>query len=151
MNTFEKSTLIKCGVEELFDFHLDTNNLTKITPTNIKVKLLTPDFEAKEGEVLKLKSIKNFIPINWTVKIQKLEKPNILVDVAINSPFKYWEHQHVFIKHANFTELKDIVRYEMPFGYIGGLFSPLVENDLEDMFDFRHNITKEILENKESI
>ena len=67
MNTFEKSTLIKCSIDELFDFHLDANNLTKITPNNIKVKLLTPDFEAKEGEVLKLKSIKNFIPMNWTV------------------------------------------------------------------------------------
>ena len=88
MKTFEKSTLIKCSIDELFDFHLDTNNLTKITPNNIKVKLLTPDFKAKEGEVLKIRSIKNFIPMNWTVKIQKLEKPNILVDVAISSPFK---------------------------------------------------------------
>lgn len=149
MKTFEKSTLIKCGIDELFDFHLDTTNLTKITPNNIKVKLLNPNFKAKEGEILKIRSIKNFIPMNWTVKIQKLEKPNILVDIAISSPFKYWEHQHVFIKHANFTELKDIVKYEMPFGYFGNLFSALVDNDLENMFDFRHNITKKILENKE--
>lgn len=102
MKTFEKTTLIKCDVNELFEFHLDTNNLTKITPKNIKVKLLTPNFEAKEGEVLKIKSTKNFIPLNWTVKIDKLEKPNILIDVALKSPFKYWEHQHIFIQHERF-------------------------------------------------
>lgn len=146
MKEFEKSTLIKCSVEELFDFHIDTNNLKAITPPNIKVELLTPNFKAQEGEVLKIKSIKNFIPINWTVKIQKLQRPNILVDVALKSPFKYWEHQHIFIQHKNFTELKDIVSYEMPFGIIGDFFEPFVYNDLSKMFEYRHEITKKLLE-----
>ena len=27
METFEKTTLIDCSAKELFDFHLDTNNI----------------------------------------------------------------------------------------------------------------------------
>lgn len=150
MKRFEKSTLIKCSVEELFDFHTDTNNLTKITPPDIEVKLLTPDFKAKEGEILKLKSIKNYIPINWTVKISKSQRPNKIVDTALKSPFKYWEHEHIFIKHENFTELKDVVTYEMPFGIIGEFLEPFVYSDLLKMFEFRHEVTKKILEKKES-
>lgn len=148
MKTFQKSTLIKCDVNDLFDFHLDVNNIKIITPKNIKVKLLTPDFKPKEGQVLKLKSIKNFIPINWVVRIDKLERPNRLIDIAVKSPFVYWEHQHLFIKHDTYCELKDVVHYELPFGFIGKLFESFIYNDLSQMFDYRHEITKNILENK---
>lgn len=151
METFEKSTLIKCSADELFDFHLDTNNLTKITPPNIDVELLTPDIIPQEGKVLKIKSTKHYIPLNWEVKIDKLEKPHLLVDVALKSPFKYWEHQHIFIQHRNFTELKDVVKFELPFGMLGKALQFLVYNDLMKMFDYRHKITKDILENKETV
>ncbi len=148
MKIFEKSTLIKCSVEELFDFHLDTNNLKQITPPNIKVKLLTENFSPKEGAILKVRSTKNFIPLNWVVKIDKLQRPNKLVDVALKSPFKYWEHQHLFIQHEKFTELKDIVKYELPFGLVGEFVEPFIYNDLTNMFDYRHKVTKQILETR---
>jgi Leucine-rich repeat (LRR) protein len=41
MQTFIKSSYINCDTKSLFDFHLDTNNLTKITPTNIKAEATT--------------------------------------------------------------------------------------------------------------
>ena len=40
METIIKTTIIDCSLEELFEFHLDSNNITKITPANIKVELL---------------------------------------------------------------------------------------------------------------
>lgn len=147
METYEKSTLIKCSAQELFDFHMDTNNILKITPPNISVELLTPEITPKEGAVLKIKSTKNYIPINWEVKIEKLEKPHTLIDVALKSPFKYWEHQHIFIEHRDFTELKDVVKFEVPFGVIGKIAQFFIYNDLINMFEFRHQKTKEILEN----
>lgn len=151
MIVFEKSTLIKCSQEELFDFHLDVNNLTKITPPDIDVELLTPSFTPKEGETMKIKSTKHFIPLNWTVQITKLERPSTLIDLAIKSPFKYWQHQHLFINHKNFTELKDIVTYELPFGLMGAVLKPFIYKDLLKMFSYRHEITKEILEKKGQI
>ena len=39
MQTFEKTTLIDCSAKELFDFHLDTNNIKLITPKHTKVEL----------------------------------------------------------------------------------------------------------------
>ena len=151
METFEKSTLIKCSADELFDFHLDTKNILKITPPNIGVELLTPDIVPEQGKILKIRSIKNFIPINWEVKIDKLEKPHKLIDIAIKSPFKYWEHQHLFIDHGKFTELKDVVKFELPFGFLGKVVQPFIYNDLMNMFEHRHKVTKEILESKEKV
>lgn len=33
MQTIEETSLINCSAKELFDFHLDTNNITKIGVT----------------------------------------------------------------------------------------------------------------------
>lgn len=150
MQTFIKSSYINCDVKSLFDFHIDTNNLQKITPNDTKVELLTKDFKPIVSQILKIKATKYFIPMNWEVKIEKIDGPNLLVDLALKSPFAFWEHKHIFIKHGNMSELKDVVTFKMPFGFIGKLLEVFVIKDLQKMFDFRHKITKEILE-KEKI
>ncbi len=150
MQTFIKSSYINCDVKSLFDFHIDTNNLQKITPNDTKVELLTKDFKPIVSQILKIKATKYFIPMNWEVKIEKIDEPNLLVDLALKSPFAFWEHKHIFIKHGNMSELKDVVTFKMPFGFIGKLLEVFVIKDLQKMFDFRHKITKEILE-KEKI
>lgn len=149
MKTYEKISLIKCEVEQLFDFHLDVENLQAISPKDIKVTLLNKDFTPKEGEVLKLQTVKNFIPIKWEVKIQKLQAPNLLVDLALKSPFAFWEHSHIFTRKENgFCELRDVVKYKSPFGVLGLAFNFIIKYELAKMFDFRHKITKEMLESK---
>lgn len=146
MYTITKTSKIKCSVEELFEFHMDSNNIKKITPSNIKVKLLNEDLETYEGKIVKINTTKFFLTTVWEVKIKKVEKPNLLVDIAIKSPFKYWEHNHVFTQKEGFCELKDEIKFEMPFGFFGKLFSQFIILDIKNMFDFRHQKTKEILE-----
>ena len=58
MQTFIKSSYINCDTKALFDFHLDTNNITKITPNDTKVELLTKDFKPQVSQILKIKSTK---------------------------------------------------------------------------------------------
>ncbi len=146
MKTFEKTSLLKCNIEELFDFHLNVKNLKVITPLDTSVELLNKDFTPHEGGILKIKTIKHFIPTTWEVKIEKLQKPNLLVDIALKSPFKYWEHSHIFTKKGTLCELKDVVKYELPFGKFGELFDFFIQKELKDMFEFRHKITKGLLE-----
>lgn len=146
MQTFEKVSIIKnCDIDELFDFHLDISNLKNITPPDTKVELLNKDFVPHEGGVLRIKTVKHFIPTIWEVRIDKLQRPSLLVDIAVKSPFKYWEHSHVFTKRGNVCELKDIVTYELPFGKIGSFFNFFIKRELENMFEFRHEITKKLL------
>lgn len=146
MNTIIKVSLINCTLEELFEFHLDSKNITKITPKNTKVTLLSEDTKTYEGKIVKLKTVKFFIPTYWEVKIEKLQKPDILVDIAMKSPFKYWKHQHLFTQKNDKCELKDIIEYKLPFGIFGKLLGVFIENDIKNMFDYRHIKTKEILE-----
>jgi ligand-binding SRPBCC domain-containing protein len=148
MKKIIQTSLINCTLEELFEFHLDSQNITKITPSNTKVELLSEDNPAFEGKIVKLKTTRMFIPIIWEVKIEKLEKPNILVDLAIKSPFKYWKHQHVFTQKGNHCELQDIIEFELPFGVFGKIIESFLTFDIKKMFEYRHQKTKEILENK---
>jgi ligand-binding SRPBCC domain-containing protein len=149
MKTYQNISIIKCDIEKLFVFHLDFNNLKAITPSDTKVKLLDEIFVPKEGDILRLHTVKNFIPIVWEVKIQKLQSPTLLVDVALKSPFKFWKHSHIFRDLGNgFCELKDVVEYELPLGFIGKIFDFIVKYELKKMFNYRHEVTKNILESR---
>jgi len=146
---YEKSSQIECKIEDLFKFHLDMGNLKTISPKGIKVTLLNEDFVPKEGAILRLKTVKNFIPIIWEVKIDKLNAPSLLVDIAIKSPFKYWKHSHIFTQiDEDSCELKDVVEYSLPFGYFGSLFNFIAQSELKAMFEFRHEVTKKLLEKR---
>lgn len=146
MKTIIKRTIINCDVEKLFAFHTDSNNIKKITPSNIKVELLNDDGQSYEGKIVKIKTTKFFIPTYWEVKIEKLQYPGVLLDIAIKSPFKYWKHQHIFNMKNNQSELVDIIDYELPFGVLGKIVEPLITSDIKQMFEYRHAKTKEILE-----
>lgn len=151
MKTYQKSSLIECSIEDLFHFHLDLNNLKAITPKDTKVTLVGELFTPKEGDVLKLKTVKNFLPIDWEVKIEKIQAPTLLVDLALKSPFKYWKHSHVFTQMENgICNLTDVVEYELPFGFLGVFFDFIVRYELKKMFAYRHEVTKSILYSKPS-
>lgn len=146
MATYMKKSFINCSKEQLFDFHLNTQNLAEITPKDIKLDLLTHNFTPKQSSTLEIKSTKYFIPTYWKIEILKLERPCILIDKALESPFKSWIHQHRFEEIDGKTQLTDIIDFEMPFGLIGKLIEPFILKDLEKMFTFRHEKTKQILE-----
>lgn len=147
MKTYEKTSLIFCTVEELFDFHLDFNNLKAITPKDTKVTMQDAMFTPKEGDILRLKTVKNFITTTWEVEIRTIQKPNLLFDVALKSPFKVWRHSHIFTQlEDGVCELTDRVEYELPFGIFGSLLDFIIQLKLAKMFAFRHSVTKKILE-----
>jgi ligand-binding SRPBCC domain-containing protein len=146
METLTQTTLINCTLEEIFNFHLDTNNIKLITPSHTKVELIDYNEKTYEGKIIKLKTTRLLMPIIWMVKIEKFEYPNLIVDMALKSPFVFWEHSHIFTQRGPRCELKDVVRYELPFGIFGKLIGPFLRKDIENMFAFRHKQTKMILE-----
>ncbi|MFT5661601.1 MAG: ligand-binding SRPBCC domain-containing protein [Sulfurimonas sp.] len=146
MKTYEKISLIECKIDELFTFHLDLHNLQAITPNDTKVKLLTEMFTPSKGDIFKIHTVKNFIPMVWEIEIQELTSPNLLVDIALQSPFSFWKHSHIFTDlGSGFCELKDKVEYKAPLGFLGRLFDFVVKYELEKMFSYRHKVTKEMI------
>ncbi len=149
MRRFEMCSMIDCDLQALYDFHLDVGNLKAITPPDTRVTLLNEEFVPFEGAILILRTVKYFMPTVWEVKIEKMTPPNLLVDVALRSPFKSWEHAHVFTQKGGQCELKDVVNYELPFGALGSLFDVFIRRELTNMFRYRHAQTQRLLGTKQ--
>lgn len=146
MKVFEKVSIIECSVEDLFDFHLDVKNLEVITPPDMKVELLSKITTPKLGDKIRLKSTKGFLSNIWEVEVKELVRPTLLLDEALKSPFKSFKHSHIFVDLSDgWCELRDVIEYELPFGFIGNLFDFLIKAEFEKMFEHRHKETMRIL------
>lgn len=146
MITYTQTSTISCEIEDLFNFHLDTSNIKAITPPDTVVTLLNPEITPHEGAVIRIKTVKFFIPTYWEVQISQLESPQLLVDTALRSPFKFWRHTHAFREVEGGCELKDVIEYELPFGWLGKLVGGFIAKDIAAMFSYRHERSKALLE-----
>ena len=141
----EKSVLLNCGIDELFEFHRDTNNLEKVSPQNLDVKIIKMDeVPMKQGSKVDLKISKFGIGIKWKIKILNLEHPNLISDLQEKGPFKYWLHHHRFEEVENGTLMRDEVIFIPPFGFLGLPLVPFIKLNLTKMFEYRHLKMKEI-------
>jgi len=145
--TFE--TPLACSVETLFDFHADTNNLPLITPPDTTVKIIELDKELKQGNEAILDIKKGLLSFTWELVFEKVVYPNLIVDVATKSPFKTFRHEHHFVKvDDSHSILRDVVTFSLPFWPLSILAVWFVKRDMQKMFAYRHQKTRETIELK---
>ena len=151
MSHYERSVLIDCPLEKAFEFHSDTNNLKKITPEFIKVKLVKIDLPLRlDSEIILEITQFGFLKTKWNIKLTDFQ-PNILItDTQTKGPFKIWKHSHCFEEKEGKTFMIDRIIYELPFGIIGRAADKLfIAKMIGKQFEFRHKVTKSILENSD--
>ena len=70
----------------------------------------------------------------------------MFIDQQLKGPYSMWHHTHTFQKiNDKETLISDIVKYGLPFGFIGGMANALyVKKDLENIFSYRFDKIKEI-------
>ncbi|WP_373031540.1 SRPBCC family protein [Sulfurovum sp.] len=142
--TFE--TPIPCSAKTLFDFHADTNNLSLITPNDTSVEILKLDTPLKQGNEAVLRIKKGWLSFVWELSFEKVIYPHLIVDVATRSPFKLFRHEHHFIEvDASHSILRDVVTFSLPFWPLSNLAVWFVRSDMQKMFAYRHQKTKEAI------
>lgn len=149
INRYERIVLIDCPLEEAFKFHSDTNNLKKITPEFIKVKILKIDLPLRlHSEIMLQITQFGFIKTKWNIQLTDFQPFNLITDTQTKGPFKIWKHSHCFEDTGGKTLMTDKISYELPFGIIGRIADKLfIAKMIDKQFEFRHKITKSILEN----
>ena len=148
IHTFTRSVEIFAPKETVFHFHDDTNNLLRITPPSIKVKILCAD-PPGEGAIVKLKVTQfGFISQIMEMEFTTYDAPNTLTDTQRQGKFKTFVQKRTFeATSRNSTILTDSVDYELPFGFLGDIANVLfVRKIISSMFTFRQQKTKELLE-----
>jgi ligand-binding SRPBCC domain-containing protein len=72
----------------------------------------------------------------------------MFADRQVQGPFASWYHRHYCLDDGQGgTLLRDEVDYDPPLGILGRLLAgPMVKAKLEKMFQYRHEITRQIVE-----
>ena len=148
MPTIKQVTYIDAPIEKVFDFHLDLNNLLKISPPEADLQIFHAPDNIVEGATVGL--FVKLGPITTTMEtvIDELEPPHKFVDRQIGGVFSKWTHTHLFEKITESkTKLTDIIEFSLPMGMLGNLFGGgIVKDKIEKIFRHRAMMTRKLLE-----
>ena len=74
----------------------------------------------------------------------------MFVDNQLKGPYKLWEHTHTFTEKEDGVLMHDIVKYQIPFGFLGTIaHSLIIRKKLEHIFSFRKEILEKIFPGKD--
>lgn len=95
-----------------------------------------------EGQIIHYKiRILPFVWVSWVTEISKVKEREYFIDDQRLGPYAFWHHQHHFREVNGGVEMRDVVTYAIPFGWIGNLIHRVYVNArLRQIFDYRRNI-----------
>jgi ligand-binding SRPBCC domain-containing protein len=139
-------TLLPASLDDVWAFHSDTKALMVLTPAKWKIELLSDDLAVRAGNIIRTRVRKFGVPMEWHARIESVTPPHQFVDVSDKGPFPKWRHTHAFEPGEGGTWMTDTIEYEAPGGPLRGLINALVvSGDLDRLFAYRHQATREYL------
>jgi NADH dehydrogenase len=146
--TLAASQFIARPLEEVFPFFARAQNLARITPPSMAMRLRSTDLEMRPG--LEIDYDIHPLPLmrsRWRSRIESWDPPNGFVDVQLQGPYRRWHHTHAFTAVEGGTRVDDRVVYEMPLGPLGALAHRLVvRSQLEGIFSHRAAVIDAVFE-----
>ncbi len=130
-------------IEEVFAFFSDARNLERITPPNVRFRILTPTpIEMKVGALIDYKIRIKGLPMRWRTRISEWDPPHRFSDEQLIGPYHRWLHTHWFRPEGDGTRIGDRIEYRPRGGKIvNELF---VKRDVRRIFAYRQQIMAEL-------
>lgn len=144
----EFTTTVPRSLAETWDFFSRPENLEKLTPGDVSFEFLTPlkGVEMYPGIAIQYR-VSPFpgFTTDWMTEITHIQKHEYFVDDQRVGPFALWHHQHHFRSLGDqLTEMKDILHYQAPLGFLGTIADRLfVHRQVQQIFSFREKAIRE--------
>jgi ligand-binding SRPBCC domain-containing protein len=131
----------------VFDFFSNAGNLEKITPPELRFRILTPlPILMRYGTRITYRLRLYGIPLTWITEITRWNPPEEFIDRQQAGPYALWIHRHLFREDGmGNTSIKDSVDYMLPFYPLGEMAFPLVRWQLRRIFKYRQQMVRRLL------
>ena len=140
------STRIALPRAELFEFFADAGNLERLTPPELRFRILTPPpIAMAAGTVIDYRLRLFGKSFRWKTLISRWEPGVLFVDEQLEGPYARWVHTHSFHDAAGGTLVTDDVRYRLPLFPFGEVALPVVRLQLRRIFAYRARRIGELL------
>jgi ligand-binding SRPBCC domain-containing protein len=151
MMRFVKESRIAAPPEVVFAFYESPGAFQRLAPPWERVEVVQGGDSLKPGSQVVLSVPLGFLRLRWVAEHTEYERGRLFADRQVQGPFGSWYHRHLFLDDGQGgTLLRDEIEYEPPMGMVGRLLGgSLVEAKLKRMFDYRHEITRKIVETGE--
>ena len=142
----ERSTWLPRPVDETFSFFADATNLERITPPELRFRIVSRlPIEMRPGTLIEFRLALFALPFRWCSRIDEWAPPFRFVDTQLAGPYRRWVHLHEFTPERGGTRMRDRVEYRLPLGWPGLAALPLVRRQLKRIFDYREATIQRLL------
>jgi ligand-binding SRPBCC domain-containing protein len=131
------------SLDEAWEFFSTPKNLNEITPPDMGFSITNePGEKMYQGQIITYRvGIFPMVKINWMTEITVVRDKGYFVDEQRFGPYALWHHQHHFKAIEGGVEMRDIVNYKLPLGFLGKIAHWLfVKKKLEGIFSYRFEI-----------
>ncbi|MGA7524362.1 MAG: SRPBCC family protein [Acidobacteriaceae bacterium] len=142
VNFLERVLLIPRPRAEVFPFFADARNLERITPPWLRFQVVTPwPIEMRPGALIDYRLGLYGVGFRWRTRIEEWSPPESFVDVQLRGPYRRWRHRHSFAEVSGGTLMRDVVEYEVGWGWAGAAAQRLfVRRSVEEIFEVRNRV-----------
>ena len=139
MHSLKREATVPGTLASVFEFFNRPENLEQLTPGHLKFDMLTPSPVTMHNGAVFDYTIGLFgLPMRWTSIITNYDPPHQFVDIQLKGPYAYWHHKHGFESCSAGVRVTDDIHYEIGYSLLGrGVLRPIVQRQLESIFDFR--------------
>lgn len=149
---FESKQLLKCSMDEAWDFFATPRNLENITPDDFHINITSKPLPEKmfKGQIItyKMQPMPG-LNLNWMTEITQIEEKKYFIDEQRSGPYKIWHHEHWFEEVDGGVMMTDKVVYVLPLGILGRIANSLkVGRQIRHIFEHRRIAIDKYFNNK---
>jgi len=143
MQHFKYSSIIHAPVKVVWEFHTRPDILQLLTPPWQPVEIVRREGGLEIGAISEFRILLGLIPVRWLAIHTEYKPDQLFTDEQQEGMVKTWVHRHQFVAENGNTRLTDAIAFSLPGGELAEkILAGWVNSRLEDMFRYRHQVTK---------